>query len=193
MRFQELMPDPLHWLGVTRIDKFISMSDMKYDAIVSSGIEIIDRIDIPDELIPPDAKASAHDASRLPPDYLQITSRLPPDYLQMPPDASRCQGEGAAEEHMMASDCHMVASDCHMMASGFQIIASVGHTIGSECTSTSLRWASPQVEIDAKVYAGYYAGSKEVKTMEQLAFTVGRVNESWQAAEPVSSAPPSHE
>jgi hypothetical protein len=50
-----------------------------------------------------------------------------------------------------------------------------------------------QVEIDAKVYAGYYAGSKEVKTMEQLAFTVGRVNESWQAAEPVSSAPPSHE
>ena len=107
MRFQELMPDPLHWLGVTRIDKFISMSDMKYDAIVSSGIEIIDRIDIPDELIPPDAKASAHDASRclqitsrLPPDYLQITSRLPPDAsrcLQMPPDASRCQGEGAAE------------------------------------------------------------------------------------------------
>ena len=94
---------------------------------------------------------------------------------------------------MMASDCHMVASDCHMMASGFQIIASDGHTIGSECTSTSLRWASPQVEIDAKVYAGYYAGSKEVKTMEQLAFTVGRVNESWRAAEPVSSAPPSHE
>ena len=65
MRFQELMPDPLHWLGVTRIDKFISMSDMKYDEIVSTGIEIIDRIDIPDELIPPDAKArappSAHD------------------------------------------------------------------------------------------------------------------------------------
>ena len=94
---------------------------------------------------------------------------------------------------MMASDCHMMASDCHMMASGFQMIASDGHTIASECTSTSLRWASPQVEIDAKVYAGYYAGSKEVKTMEQLAYTVGRVNESWQAAEPVSSAPPSHE
>ena len=86
-----------------------------------------------------------------------------------------------------------MASDCHMMASDFQMIASDGHTIASECTSTSLRWASPQVEIDAKVYAGYYAGSKEVKTMEQLAFTVGRVNESWRAAEPVSSAPPSHE
>lgn len=23
------MPDPLHWLGVTRIHRFISMSDMK--------------------------------------------------------------------------------------------------------------------------------------------------------------------
>ena len=86
MRFQELMPDPLLWLGVKRIDRFISMSDMKYDAITSSGIEIIERCDIPDELIPADAK----------------------------------------------------------------------------------------VEIDAKVYAGYYAGSKEVKTFEQLAYTVGR-------------------
>jgi len=86
MRFQELMPDPLLWLGVKRIDQFISMSDMKYDAVTSTGIEIIDRIDIPDDLIPADAK----------------------------------------------------------------------------------------VEIDAKVYAGYYAGSKEVKTLEQLAETVGR-------------------
>jgi len=86
MRFQELMPDPLLWLGVKRIDRFISMSDMKYDAITSTGIEIIERCDIPDELIPADAK----------------------------------------------------------------------------------------VEIDAKVYAGYYAGNKEVKTFEQLAYTVGR-------------------
>jgi len=86
LRFQELMPDPLLWLGVKRIDQFISMSDMKYDAVTSTGIEIIDRVDIPDDLIPADAK----------------------------------------------------------------------------------------VEIDAKVYAGYYAGSKEVKTLEQLAETVGR-------------------
>lgn len=86
MRFQELMPDPLHWLGVKRIDQFISMSDMKYDAVTSSGIEIVDRVDIPDELIPADA----------------------------------------------------------------------------------------QVEIDAKVYAGYFAGSKEKKTFEQLADTIGR-------------------
>ena len=37
MRFQELMPDPLLWLGVKRIDKFISMSDMKYDAVTSTA------------------------------------------------------------------------------------------------------------------------------------------------------------
>ena len=55
MRFQELMPDVLHWLGITRIDRFVSMSDMKYNAIVNSGIEIIQRVAIPDELIPADA------------------------------------------------------------------------------------------------------------------------------------------
>jgi GTP cyclohydrolase II len=56
MRFQELMPDVLHWLGITRIDRFVSMSDMKYNAIVNSGIKIVQRIAIPDELIPADAQ-----------------------------------------------------------------------------------------------------------------------------------------
>jgi GTP cyclohydrolase II len=50
------MPDVLHWLGITRIDRFVSMSDMKYNAIVNSGIEVIQRIAIPDELIPADAQ-----------------------------------------------------------------------------------------------------------------------------------------
>jgi GTP cyclohydrolase II len=54
-RFQQLMPDPLHWLGVRRIDRFMSMSNMKFDAIVGSGIEIVERVALPDELIPPDA------------------------------------------------------------------------------------------------------------------------------------------
>ena len=86
MRFQELMPDPLLWLGVRKIDRFISMSDMKYDAVVGAGIEIVTRVDIPEELIPADAK----------------------------------------------------------------------------------------VEIDAKMYAGYYAGDKQVKSWEELNQTVGR-------------------
>jgi GTP cyclohydrolase II len=54
-RFQQLMPDVIHWLGVTRIDRFVSMSNMKYDALVESGIEIVERVALPDELIPPDA------------------------------------------------------------------------------------------------------------------------------------------
>ncbi len=56
MRFQELMPDVLHWLGITRIDRFISMSNMKHDAITRSGIEIGERVPIPEDLIPMDAK-----------------------------------------------------------------------------------------------------------------------------------------
>ena len=56
MRFQELMPDVLHWLGVRRIHRLVSMSNMKFDAITGSGIEIGERINIPDELIPADAQ-----------------------------------------------------------------------------------------------------------------------------------------
>jgi GTP cyclohydrolase II len=54
-RFQELMPDAIHWLGVARIDRFISMSDMKYDALTRQGIEIVERVAIPEELVPADA------------------------------------------------------------------------------------------------------------------------------------------
>jgi len=56
VRFQQLMVDPLHWLGVTRIDKLVSMSDMKYDAIVNSGIEVVERVAIPPDLVPADAQ-----------------------------------------------------------------------------------------------------------------------------------------
>jgi GTP cyclohydrolase II len=54
-RFQQLMPDALHWLGVRRIDRFVSMSDMKYDALVGQGIAVVERVALPDELIPADA------------------------------------------------------------------------------------------------------------------------------------------
>lgn len=56
MRLQELMPDVLHWLGIQKIDNFVSMSDMKYDAIVESGIKINSRVSIPEDRIPEDAK-----------------------------------------------------------------------------------------------------------------------------------------
>jgi GTP cyclohydrolase II len=56
MRFQELMPDTLHWLGIRRIHRLVSMSNLKYDAITGSGIEVGERVKIPDDLIPADAR-----------------------------------------------------------------------------------------------------------------------------------------
>ncbi len=54
-RFQQLMPDVVHWLGLKRIDRFVSMSDMKHDALTSQGVDIVERVPIPDALIPADA------------------------------------------------------------------------------------------------------------------------------------------
>jgi GTP cyclohydrolase II len=54
-RFQQLMPDVINWLGLRRIDRFVSMSDMKYDALVQQGVEIVERVPIPDYLVPADA------------------------------------------------------------------------------------------------------------------------------------------
>lgn len=39
-----------------RIHRLVSMSNLKYDAIVGSGTEIVERVNIPDELIPADAR-----------------------------------------------------------------------------------------------------------------------------------------
>ncbi|KAI9148275.1 Uracil-regulated protein [Paramyrothecium foliicola] len=56
MRFQALMPDILHWLGIKKIDRMLSMSNMKHDAIVEQGIPIYERVPIPDHLIPSDSR-----------------------------------------------------------------------------------------------------------------------------------------
>jgi len=55
-RFQEMMPDILYWLGVKRIDWLLSMSSDKYDAIVERGIEVQQRVALPDIYVPPGAE-----------------------------------------------------------------------------------------------------------------------------------------
>ncbi len=55
MRFQELSSDVLQWLGITKIQRFVSMSNIKFDALEKAGIEVVERVKIPDELIPDDA------------------------------------------------------------------------------------------------------------------------------------------
>ena len=41
--------------AITRIDRWASMSNMKHGALVEQGIEVVERVPIPDELIPADA------------------------------------------------------------------------------------------------------------------------------------------
>ncbi len=54
-RFQQLMPDAIHWLGISRIDRLVSMSNLKYDALIGAGIEIGERVALPPQLVPQDA------------------------------------------------------------------------------------------------------------------------------------------
>jgi GTP cyclohydrolase II len=55
-RHQALMPDVLHWLGITHISNLVSMSNLKYDSIIKSGITVQNRYEIPEELIPADGR-----------------------------------------------------------------------------------------------------------------------------------------
>ena len=55
-RHQALMPDVFHWLGIKHITNLISMSNLKYDALIASGITVKNRYEIPDELIPADSR-----------------------------------------------------------------------------------------------------------------------------------------
>ncbi|KAF4943869.1 hypothetical protein FGADI_13105 [Fusarium gaditjirri] len=50
------LPDILQWLGIKKIDRMLFMSNMKHDAIVAQGIPILERIPIPDEMIPADSR-----------------------------------------------------------------------------------------------------------------------------------------
>ncbi|KAF9236969.1 GTP cyclohydrolase N terminal-domain-containing protein [Melanogaster broomeanus] len=54
MRFQALMPDVLHWLGIKKIDNMVSMRNITLSC--QSGISILRRYDIPEHLIPPDSR-----------------------------------------------------------------------------------------------------------------------------------------
>ncbi|MGH8208720.1 MAG: GTP cyclohydrolase II, partial [Steroidobacteraceae bacterium] len=54
-RFQQLMPDAIHWLGITRIDRLVSMSNLKYDALIGAGIEIGARVALPPDRVSQDA------------------------------------------------------------------------------------------------------------------------------------------
>lgn len=52
MRFQSLSVDVLHWLGLRRIDRWVSMSNLKSGALEDAGIRIVQQVEIPDALVP---------------------------------------------------------------------------------------------------------------------------------------------
>jgi GTP cyclohydrolase II len=66
------MPDVFHWLGVSRvrtcqqcesidrlqIDNLISMSNMKYDALINSGITVVNRYELSSDLMPADSQGA---------------------------------------------------------------------------------------------------------------------------------------
>jgi len=56
MRFQELMPDVFHWLGIRRVDRWVSMSNVKHKAARAQGIDVVEQLAIPDRLVPLDAQ-----------------------------------------------------------------------------------------------------------------------------------------
>ena len=56
MRFQELMPDVFHWLGVRRVDRWVSMSNVKHKAARAQGIEVVEQVPLPEGLVPTDAQ-----------------------------------------------------------------------------------------------------------------------------------------
>jgi len=75
MRFQELMPDVFHWLGIKRIDRWASMSNMKHGALTAQGIEVVEQVAIPEALIPADARVEID--AKVAAGY--FTSLTPPD------------------------------------------------------------------------------------------------------------------
>ena len=52
LREQHLSMDVLHWLGITRVERWISMSNLKSDAARAQGIEIVEQVALPEALVP---------------------------------------------------------------------------------------------------------------------------------------------
>jgi len=92
------MPDILHWLGITKIDRMLSMSNMKYDAIVSQGIPILERVPIPEDMIPDDGQ-------------VEIEAKVHAGYFAGQPGEARWVGELEAVKGRGWDDIDVCSSD----------------------------------------------------------------------------------
>jgi GTP cyclohydrolase II len=89
MRFQELMPDVFHWLGIRRIDRWVSMSNLKRDALAAQGIEVVEQVPIPDRLVPLDAAVEI--------EAKKAAGYFAPDGIVLPEELSRITGRALDE------------------------------------------------------------------------------------------------
>ena len=51
LRFHELVPDVLHWLGISKVHELLSMNTNKHQALINQGIEVQKCVPIDDKLI----------------------------------------------------------------------------------------------------------------------------------------------
>jgi GTP cyclohydrolase II len=89
MRFQELMPDVFHWLGIRRIDRWVSMSNLKRDALAAQGIEVVEQVAIPERLVPLDAAVEI--------EAKKAAGYFAPAGISAPEDLSRIKGRALDE------------------------------------------------------------------------------------------------
>lgn len=75
-RAQELMPDPMRFMGIGQIDRLLSMSKDKHDAIVGAGINIVDRVPLPEDLVPKNA-------------HIEINAKISSGYLGFQPTSDK--------------------------------------------------------------------------------------------------------
>eukprot|EP00164_Ancoracysta_twista_P010516 GFYU01015894.1.p1 GENE.GFYU01015894.1~~GFYU01015894.1.p1 ORF type:complete len:822 (-),score=283.67 GFYU01015894.1:1-2412(-) len=79
-RVQELMPDPLRLLGIDTIDRLMSMSKDKYDAITDAGIKVNHRDSLPESMVPKNAQ-------------VEISAKIAAGYADFQPEAGSSTGK----------------------------------------------------------------------------------------------------
>lgn len=92
LRFQELMPDVFHWLGIRRIDRWVSMSNLKREALTAQGIAVTEQVAIPDALVPDEAAVEI--AAKIAAGYFAP----PPEMAPHPDPLPAMRGEGPAAD-----------------------------------------------------------------------------------------------
>jgi hypothetical protein len=144
MRFQALMPDVLHWLGIQKIDNMVSMSDMYVLSVLFSRAHFLERLPHSDGMFPfPCSSTFVRSSGRC------RIARLP------------------------CNDCHFNTLLPDLLRK-YNAIVESGIPIHKRYDIPDhLIPPDSRVEIDAKIAAGYFTTGKQI-TQEDLAKTVGR-------------------